>query len=49
VHAFIKSMSLVMEWEKSSLYLPNYFVVFGCLDVVEGGVRTHGEKVETCV
>lgn len=24
-------------------------IVFRCLDVVEGGIYAHGEKVETCV
>ena len=28
---------------------PYCFVVFGCLDVVEGVVHAHGEEVEACV
>ena len=31
------------------MYLPYRFVVYGCLDVVEGGVSAHREEVETCV
>lgn len=31
------------------MYLPYYFVVYGCLIVVEGGVCAHGQEVEACV
>ena len=30
-------------------YMPNLFVVFGCLSIVDVGVGAHGEEVETCV
>ena len=43
------SVSLVVEWEKWFVYLPYCFVVLGCSDVVEGYIRTHGKKVNTCV
>ena len=29
------------------MYLSYHFVMYSCLDVVEGGIRAHGEEVET--
>lgn len=30
------------------MYLPYHFVVYSCLDIVEGGIHADGEEVETC-
>ena len=31
------------------MYLLYHFVMYGCLDVVEGGVHAHGVEVEICL
>ena len=36
-------MFVVEEWERSSLYIFHTTFVFGCLDVIEGGVCAYGE------
>lgn len=44
VLAFIRNVSVIEEWERNSLYIfHTTFVVFGCLEVIEGGVFPYGE------
>ena len=31
------------------MYLPCCFVVYGCSDVIKGGIFTYGEKVEAYI
>lgn len=45
--AFIRILSHVKKWEKSSL--SNCFVVFGHMHAIDGGVNAIGEEVERCI
>lgn len=49
VEAWVQACGDYVLWVFPTWVLAFIMIVFGCLEVVGGGIHAHGEKVETCV